>query len=501
MGKSNASNSRLTFFPSPLPDETAYSLVNRFYERSGMFSICSTLDLLFGRHSMQVSSDFLSIMPELSKACGLSFIEFVRSHSIIPFFEPFLSSSEYQQLLGTLEQGQSSKAIAELSLLANRLDISDPNFKSCPSCMEEDKEEYGIPYWHCIHQLPGISCCPKHAVRLIETNKCRNKLISPKEIYHSVPVSLNSAEYLYAVLATDCFASSHALEHKQLYQTYLYLLEKKNLLTEAGRIREQALKKALSKYWGGLFSRQSFERLNPLGKESRFPECLFHSESAHHHPMKHLLLIGFLSGSWSNFIGAFSQQPQLESQREYTLTMAIDPLRDKKRVAHNALRKGKSLTSAAEESGLSVTTVRCLAESKDIDIAIRPKKIYEVERRAIIRKLMIGASTRSLAKKFRVSIGAIELILRSHPELIPLRHKIRFFNSVRKHRSTLTNTLAANPTYCRNEIKKAIPSSYTWLFKHDKKWLYGNLPPEIPRAKRPPTAMHLKSRRKKTREI
>ncbi|EAA1314132.1 TPA: TniQ family protein [Enterobacter hormaechei] len=37
----------------------------------------------------------------------------------------------------------------------------------CPVCAREDAMGYGVPYWHCEHQIPGVSICNRHRCRLI----------------------------------------------------------------------------------------------------------------------------------------------------------------------------------------------------------------------------------------------------------------------------------------------------------------------------------------------
>ncbi|WP_439412226.1 TniQ family protein [Enterobacter ludwigii] len=32
----------------------------------------------------------------------------------------------------------------------------------CPVCAREDAMKFGVPYWHCVHQIPGVSACYRH---------------------------------------------------------------------------------------------------------------------------------------------------------------------------------------------------------------------------------------------------------------------------------------------------------------------------------------------------
>jgi hypothetical protein len=36
----------------------------------------------------------------------------------------------------------------------------------CIDCVASDEEQFGVSYWHCSHQLPGVMNCQKHSTRL-----------------------------------------------------------------------------------------------------------------------------------------------------------------------------------------------------------------------------------------------------------------------------------------------------------------------------------------------
>lgn len=41
--------------------------------------------------------------------------------------------------------------------------------------------------------------------------------------------------------------------------------------------------------------------------------------------------------------------------------------------------------------------------------------------------------------------------------------------------------LATNSKLSRTELRIQLPSVYTWLYRHDKQWLFNNLPPKMKR--------------------
>lgn len=431
---------------------------------------------------MQVSSDFLSVIPQLCQASHLSPVEFIEGHTILPFYRPFISRQEYKRLTACLAAKNSCQVISLLSLAANRI-ISEPCFKCCATCIRDDMAKHGVGYWHCTHQLPGISCCTQHAVALKKYRKGRKKLISPPNFSTTERIDTSSAAFRYAALLTDCFHDSNVhLIRERLYNTYYRGLADKSLLTECNHIRMSSLKNALYNHWWGLFRHDLLNRVNPIDKH-RYPECLFYSQESTHHPIKHLLLIGYLFGSWKIFINQYHENNDFKQAVQQSKTK-IDPLAGQKQLARCLLHQGKSLRSVSSESGLSVTSLGCIAEQENVKIRTRPKSIYSHERRAIWRKLMFGESTQSIAKRFGVSVGSIELILRAHHYLIPLRKKIWFYKSLRQHQQVITDKLHENPSIRRVDIQRECKRSYTWLYRHDTKWLYNALPPEIPRQER-----------------
>jgi len=122
--------------------------------------------------------------------------------------------------------------------------------------------------------------------------------------------------------------------------------------------------------------------------------------------------------------------------------------------------------------------------SVGVVVNTRPSKVYEDIERAIWLKLFIGEKTQDVAAEFSLSVEAIENVLTKHPELKLLRKRIWYFADFTHHQNQILNYVQANSNVTRNEIKLAMAASYMWLYKHEKEWLYQNIPTEIPRNKR-----------------
>lgn len=88
-------------------------------------------------------------------------------HTLYPYYTRFFSinrkKSAYMLALnGNRHAGQHIGIYQSTSMDARRL-------RYCPQCFDEDIATYGEPYWHRLHQIPGIAVCPRHGCWLADT--------------------------------------------------------------------------------------------------------------------------------------------------------------------------------------------------------------------------------------------------------------------------------------------------------------------------------------------
>src|SRR3546814_18405991 len=57
--------------------------------------------------------------------------------------------------------GNASTIKGLLGLPASRIRANHP-LKFCFLCLESDRRQSGVAYWHLTHQLPGVWICPAH---------------------------------------------------------------------------------------------------------------------------------------------------------------------------------------------------------------------------------------------------------------------------------------------------------------------------------------------------
>lgn len=205
---------------------------------------------------------------------------------------------------------------------------------------------------------------------------------------------------------------------------------------------------------------------------------MFYNSAAKHHPVKHLFLIYVLFGSWQRFEAQYRNVKSLESPIELKSVTSNITL---SKQSEALLTNGVSLRSVSASTGISVSTLKILAQQQSIEIDTRPQKIFKFVERDIWRKLFVGGTCREIAKQFEISVGAVEQILCKHQYLKPLRQKIWFHKDLSEHRAKLKSYFADYPYHSRKQFRAAYSGSYMWLYRHDKKWLEENLPEKLKR--------------------
>lgn len=161
----------ITYFPTPYPDETIYSLLSRAYEKGGYLSISQAKEEFFVQSKEKF--DFLftnKLVPELAnlftKTC--SWENFLEEHTLLNYYGRYLTRDKrekaYQSLVSM--EGNYNNLF---SLTPNRRE-EEEFLCYCPLCAKEHRNIYGETYWNRIFQISEITVCPKHGCKLLNSS-------------------------------------------------------------------------------------------------------------------------------------------------------------------------------------------------------------------------------------------------------------------------------------------------------------------------------------------
>lgn len=464
------------YCPKLFEDETLYSWVSRWVYDSPYPSIGGLLKNLLGTRNKQLDSTFPSYVTALANASGIDAEQLINQHTIVPYFSHFCDEALFQTVLTDIYAGNTQTTYSRMSITAGRTNDSK-TLNYCPQCLVNDIEKFGIAYWHVKHQLPGVSACVEHGVQLKDVKKRRRATIKAPQTPSIENFEWASPEGLkLARLSLELLNGN--LPHiygEELAFIYRHKLLTRGMASKCLNIHQAELRQALENHWQLLRYDNSIAHILELGDGHTYPACLFYQSKANHHPLKHLLMIGMLFESFDEFI-SFSKNIPGERTGLDLSSVVLEYEPEKVKVALRELTIGTSLRHASQLSGLSVIKVKQIAVVNGIYVHRREQRLFSKERQVILNNLKRGFSTQQIAEEMDCSVASVEQILSQHPELVSIRKKKRFSHMRRYHRAKLVLAIKSKLAKTRGALQKTVRASYTWLFKHDKEWLYSKLP-------------------------
>jgi hypothetical protein len=475
-----------SFVPPLLRDETVYSWIARWGILSGYPSHRSAVRVLLDSDSKQLASSFPSFLPKTHHYSRCTLGDLVEKHTVLPFFKPFITDDNYRMAKFALLSGKTEFLHSRLSLVANRVSMSEP-LRYCPVCTQYDYESLGYTFWRINHQLPGISVCLLHQKRLQRVQVARRELVLPPVDRNASKstIEISKSEYRLCQLITESFKyNGSSIENCRLRDCYISLLRNRSLATDNNSLKMHKFRQELNEHWRDLSDELALQVLtssSSRNSDSTYPANIFYQQNCQHHPLKHLLIIGFLFENWDVFIRAYNQDSKsfnVYSSKKVSVSLVDD--NEIEIITH--LKNGESMRNVAKRVNRSIGYVKKLAFLNDVETESRAQKLFSSERKTVIELANQGRSSSAIANEINCCVGAVEQILSQTSGLIEDRKRIRFINNRDKHRAIILKLVKTHSR--RTDIQKTARSSYTFLFKHDKEWLNEFLPSPIARIDR-----------------
>ena len=157
----------LSWFPTPYPEEWWYSVLCRYYVRTGIKQpsfvkkmlfegqVGANMGVLFPNHTIvqvvkQLPSELFNIR------------QVILDHTPFKYYARMYPKKEQQRMLEWLSTGE----VFQLSHLWKNYRRTEWAPRYCPVCVEEDTKTYGEPYYHVDHQISTMRVCPQHRCKL-----------------------------------------------------------------------------------------------------------------------------------------------------------------------------------------------------------------------------------------------------------------------------------------------------------------------------------------------
>ena len=167
--------------PEPYPDEFLNSIIARYHCHSGNIleakSRCELCGVPYEKKwisnvNHQTVFDTMRKYIEAHGPTIGTMTECFIKYTSFPFEARFLSTESKKKMISLYLPSEEEKdSKRKRRLLRNGITAPEASYlRYCPDCVREDIEKYREPYWHRIHQLRIMQCCPVHKRVLLETN-------------------------------------------------------------------------------------------------------------------------------------------------------------------------------------------------------------------------------------------------------------------------------------------------------------------------------------------
>ncbi|WP_442892519.1 TnsD family Tn7-like transposition protein [Enterobacter sp. P82] len=460
------------WLPSCLPDELLISRMIRFVTLYGWTGLHQLYQIL-GSEKKSIHPTMTSGLSSLAFSPHDSAQKLLFQQTLAPVYMYFLSGHN------TVIQKAMLSGNSSGTLRACQFPVSGSGssivLKSCPLCAVRDICQYGVAYWHRIHQIPGVSVCPDHAIILNIFRFSERQRLIPGFL-PDIRVRYSESSGIDSQYAQYCRDVLYLASESRLYIDPVTLYKKRlqtiGYMTEGGRIRHRYLMRSF--YHDMLFSKYSLVHLLPSSSEDY--GYLYHllNNDFRVHPVRHLLF-----SFWLFREGDAIYHTQLKESflyRDITPDFDKDDRDDRLNDIVTLLKSGVSLNRINNLTGRSRCYIKNIAAAMNIDIVSRPRKITNEIRKKIIALAEAGFHRKAIARQCGVCSGSVEQIISSCSGLVQRRKCYHYQSAFRRCKYCILRYRQNHPCSTRKEIKAACNAEFFWLYNHKRDVLEDILP-------------------------
>ncbi|WP_442602773.1 TnsD family transposase [Paenibacillus sp. KN14-4R] len=486
----------MIYFPSLFPDEILYSALSRYHRDSGSENYKLTMDDLFGDAKVCASLLFPSHLAALCERMppGSKFNpeKLIANHTFLPYYAPFIPKKRNLEMKEIMNSEKGTSAYMQIGKPASTVK-SQQGLNYCSACVIHDRKIYGEAYWHRSHQAEGIFICHYHNNALIRSNVShanqRNKhefvsleSILGDEVLHycdsiqtqSFKIRKYIAEQTYLLLNNPF----NPLGLDKINRFYVTKLQRIGLANHSGRIRWADLIPAFNRFFGIELLMELQSHIEP-SQEATWLHKLLRKPRVTCHPLRHLLVLGFLGEtmeSMTNQILDYKISYEPFGKGPWPcLNKAVNHYKDLVISACEITRCSKT--------GQPVGTFSCSCgfvysrkgpdQSNNDRFKIGRIKNFGQEWNEKLRIIsQQDISLREMSRKLGCDPKTVISRLSDSKKVI----SSAVDQESMRYKEDWVKLISNNGALSVTELRKLNEAAYSWLYRHDRKWLHEHSP-------------------------
>jgi hypothetical protein len=482
---------------TPLPNETLFSILSRHHAFWGHSLARKTSLLLFGKERGGYHHDLPNCVHafcERTENRYGSSAEICLERTLLRFYRCFISTNETDNAIAVMSGTNVCHLKLRLGILTSRFRANHP-LKACPSCVRQDIETKGWSYWHIEHQYPGVWYCNIHGELLGESEVKSNGVERFQwglPNFHQLKIPLVDCNAVPQIAGLSKFIVElvHAESELAIDFSCMYLVYRSALKEQGYQIGKRfTFANITSSFQQYLLGFSGITELRCVLKNDteiqNQLQSLLRPPRARAHPLRHLLIMHWLFGTYENFLSQYNNEIT-NSARKFVSTPEqtdnkLSRCNVEKRMQFNLLvdqiqNKTISIRAAANQIGIDTATAMVWATQEGLAISRRPKRLTEDIRQKIIQKLNAGIAKRDIAAEHTISIVTVTHVLRTEVGLNRQWQEACFRAKQNNARNEWSQLLENNGIFGVKFIRVLSPSTYAWLYRNDREWLMLNSP-------------------------
>ncbi len=247
-------------FPKALPDELLGSLLARSVRQLGIKDDKVALEILFGSRNVVPSGLMQGHIDKLLQHVGhiwpITAEELLQQHSLLPLFRPFSTNEKHSKLISDLRSSPKNFGMLRSGINATSLNWSS-TFKICPHCWQEQRKAHGFTIWQRLFQCPGVECCPRHGVMLLDTrvslgSERRHQLVGTHEYQQgsAFTVIVDTKLQQLAECIEQLLVLNHVFITPHQWTAFYQALAKTKGMFTGRRIDHEGIRSKVLGFWG-----------------------------------------------------------------------------------------------------------------------------------------------------------------------------------------------------------------------------------------------------------
>lgn len=470
-------------------DETLFSWLSGCARKFGYTNAKAVSMLYFGHRTAGLKHDFPHHLAEFANRTESRLgnpTSIVDRRTLLPFY------------LRTRHPGFRNEAVTDLEGSGNphfkfRIGIVTSAFrghhplKSCRHCNEEAIATFGRPIWKRAHQWPGVWRCLVHdaplAPAIEKTNQIERFSLALPDCVTNSPEweDVRSSNELHgrairhiAGISTKWAEDRRFLNYSlaDVLSALRCAMDDRGFLTSSGRIRQKVACKELVE-WSSVL--RGIPELRPfpsdLGAAQNLLLATVSGKPRNTHPLRLLLMVSWLFDSWDEFLDSIQHEKRPSTICETNHEEASSEISGVQQSLVELVLAGKTVSGAARELGVDVSSAQAIAAEHGLTVSRRPKKLRGDLLTKINEALMSGKSVSEVSKSSGLSVCRLNRHLRGHPKLRDFQRNAMREIECNRRRADWEDVLQNAGHLGIQQCRKLSPATYAWLRRNDLAWL------------------------------